>query len=284
MEFLQLEEIQAKSGEIFAALDALLSTRAVVARRVARQWQFLQDSLQRLVSPGFISGFDEMAPVKVAQYKFELEDRLRRFYFHPGKPLDYVFSVVHRSKLPNYAGIDETSYPDLVGYCLLIRDVASDRNVTNSQNGEDLKLYLERVIGEANDSEFRAYAALPEIRTDEIERWFCTGSPALNEILNLLNRHRQKRWIISNPFNPSTKRLLNTKVKKVSQDEAIVNTTEYWYLRWWDDRDGSYAFSYRETNRQMYVVKKEGSQWKVFQNLRSLPRTSTPNRWHRRQK
>lgn len=283
MEYLQLEEIQKKSGEILAALDALLSTRALVARRGARQWQFLRDSLQRLISPGFASEFISMTPVCVAQYKFELEDKLRRFYLHPGKPVDYVFSIVHRSKLTDYAGIDDT-YPDLAGYCLLIRDVASDRNVTDTQNGEDRKLYLERVISEANDAEFMAYAALPEIRVEELERWFCTESPALNEILNLLNCHRQKRWIISNPFNPSTKRLLNTKVKTVSQDEAMVNTTEYWYLRWWDERDGSYAFSYRETNRQMYVVRKENGQWKVFQNLRSMPRTSTPNRWHRRQK
>src|SRR6266571_6053792 len=34
-------------------------------------------------------------------------------------------------------------------------------------------------------------------------------------------------------MNPSTKRLLSIKVKRARGGEAIVGTTEYWYLRWW---------------------------------------------------
>jgi hypothetical protein len=122
------------------------------------------------------------------------------------------------------------------------------------------------------------------VKTEELARWFYPESPAIKEIINLLNRHQKKQWTISNTYHPSTKRLLNIRVKKVGQDEATVNTMEYWYLRWWDEREGSYSYSYRETNRQMYVLKRDGSEWKVFQNLRSLPRTSIPNRWNRRQK
>jgi len=58
---------------------------------------------------------------------------------------------------------------------------------------------------------------------------------------------------------------------RIGQDEAEVTTTEYWYLRWWDERDGSYVYSYRETNRQMYVLKNKGGQWKVFQTSAGNP-------------
>lgn len=283
MEYLPLNVIRERSEAVNSALDSLLTTRALTFRREARQWRFLSDSLQRLLSPGFVSDFDCLSPVTAAQYKFEIEDRLRRFYLHPGNSVDYVFSIVHRSKLLEYHDADFETYPYLAGYCLLVRDLSVDRK-SGEIDGENLRLYLERVVVEANDAEFRAYAALPEVSSEGLGRWFCAGSPAMNEIINLLTRHREKKWIISNPFNPSTKRVLDIKVKKVGQHEARVNTMEYWYLRWWDERDGSYAFSYRETNRQMYVLRNENGEWRVFQNLRTLPRTSTPNRWNRRQK
>jgi FMN phosphatase YigB (HAD superfamily) len=128
--------------------------------------------------------------------------------------------------------MDEVNYPDLAGYCLLVRDLTLDRNWRAAGERANLYLYLERIITEANEAEYRAYAALPEVKTSELGRWFYPESPAMKEIINLLSRHQKKRWVISNPLNPSTKRILSIKVKKVSQDEASVNTIESWYLRW----------------------------------------------------
>jgi len=283
MEFLQLDEIREKAGEIRSALDSLLATKALASKPEARQWRFLRESLRRLLLPELPSAFDSIAKTQATQYKFELEDKLRRFYNRPGHGVDYVFALAHKSTLHTYIDGWE-SYPVLAEYALLVRDLAADRNNTAGNEYAEIRQYLERVIVEANDAEFRAYAALPEIRTDELERWFCVGSPAFNEVVNILHRHSKKKWIISNPFNPSTKRILDIKVKEVEQDEAIVDTMEYWYLRWWDNLDGSYTYAYRETNRQRYVLKHEGDEWKVFQELRGLPRTSAPNRWKRRQK
>jgi len=59
-----------------------------------------------------------------------------------------------------------------------------------------------------------------------LNHWCSPGSPALKEIINLLTRHQNKGWIISNPMNPSTKRLLSIKVKKIDNNEAVVNTVE----------------------------------------------------------
>lgn len=277
MEYLQLEEIGNNSERIRAALNDLMGTKAFIFKRGARQWQFLRDSLERLLSTGSISEFDSVSTVQAAQYKFEIEDRMRRFYLRPGHMVDFVFTLVHKSSLHEFID-DFENYPLLAGYALLIRDWSADRRSVVITEIGDLKQYFEKVIAEANDAEFRAYAALPEIQTEELNQWFCSGSPAFNSIYNILSRHSKKQWVISNPYNPSTKRLLKVKVKKVDANEAMVDTIEYWYLRWWDALDGSYTYPYRETNRQMYVLKKEDGQWKVFDNLRRQPRSSAPNR------
>jgi hypothetical protein len=94
----------------------------------------------------------------------------------------------------------------------------------------------------------------------------------------LLNRHRERNWVLSNPLNPSTKRLLSIQVRELEGNRAIVKTTEYWYLRWWDSSEGSYSYPYRETNKQTYVLRRTSSGWCVFENVRPSPRTSAPHR------
>jgi len=71
------------------------------------------------------------------------------------------------------------------------------------------------------------------------------------------------------------------RVKKIDEREAVVTTTEYWYLKWWDLKEGSYTYPYRETNRQVYILRKEVDARKVYENLRPLPRSSVPHRWKR---
>ncbi len=283
MEFLSLNEIGLLTKEIRQAVESLLSTKALVGKPQARQWKFFSASVGRLLDPHTPSEFKNLPRAQAAQFKFEVEDKLRRFYLRPGRPVDFVFSMVHRSKLASYRVEDVEYCPQLAGYCLLVRHVSENPCELVPDAGANVKAYLERVVAESIDAEFRAYLALPQIETDELHQWFCLDSPAIKEILNLLSRHQKKRWIISNPMNPSTKRLLNVKVKRIEGSEAFVNTMEYWYLRWWDDRDGSYTYPYRETNRQVYILRKELDGWKVFENLRPSPRTSTPHRRKKRQ-
>jgi hypothetical protein len=84
--------------------------------------------------------------------------------------------------------------------------------------------FIERVVSGCVDAEFAAYAALPEINTDEINRWFWIDGPAYREILNLLVRHKERGWVLSNNLNPSTKRLIDIRVKTVEAEEAVVHT------------------------------------------------------------
>ncbi len=80
-------------------------------------------------------------------------------------------------------------------------------------------------------------------------------------------------------MNPSTKRLMEVKVKRIALNEAEVTTREYWYLRWLKASNDSYEYTYRETNLQRYILNREDGAWKVYQNLRPAPRTTAPQRW-----
>ncbi len=282
MEYLSLAEIRSKSAAISTALEMLIKTKTVANKPNAKQWRFLRDCVRCLLTSDTDSEFRGLLPVQAAQLKFEAEDRLKRYYLRPGKAVDIVFSIVHKTALAAPGMPDREGYPSLAGYSVLVRDVSSDRRSVQ-EAPVDLKIYLERVITECIDAEFRAYSSLPQINQEELRRWFSADSPALKEIINLLTRHQKRGWVISNPMNPSTKRLLNIKVKKIFGGEAVANTMEYWYLRWFDVNSGSYTYIYRETNRQTYVVKKEADGWKIFQNLRPSPRSSIPHRWKKRQ-
>ncbi len=278
MEYLSLNEIRSQAEVCRAHAESLLTTKSLVGKPKSRQWRFFRDAIARLLSESYTSDLDGLPAAQAAQLKFEIEDKLKQFYLRDGNALRFVFVLVHHSDLGMY-GIEEDSYPRLCGYCVVVRDLLNEQIGQNATDGRDLPLYLERIVGECVDAEFAAYAALPEIRTDQLKRWFAVNSPAYREVLHILTHHRQRGWVISNALNPSTKRLLTTKVKQIQNGEATVNTMEYWYLKWWDTRKKRYVYPYRETNRQMYILQKTLDGWRVVQNLRPAPRSSVPGRW-----
>lgn len=281
MEYLKINDLQSRFSEIKSEMDRLLANKVIVSKPSAKQWRFLVALLHRIEAPEKSSEFDQISSTNAAQLKFEVEDKLRRFYLRPGNPVCFVFSIIHKSKAHYYGFYLDSSYPDIAGYCLMARALSDDYSKTKKKREAELKLYFERLIMECIDSEFRAYSMLPEVKTDELEKWFWRDSPAFNDIVNILKRHSEKGWVISNLFNPSSKRLLDISINKINSQEAIVKTTEYWYLRWWNSKDFSYAYPYRETNRQTYILKNINGQWKVYDNLRPPPRASAP---HRRKK
>ncbi len=209
-----------------------------------------------------------------------MEDKLRRFYLRKGGDVDYIFTMVHKSDLVGSDMDAPDTYPDLWGYCLLVRDILAE--TANEAPETNLPQFLERVLAEAIDAEFRAYMALPEIKVAEFEKWFVVDSPAMKEIVNILLRHAKRGWIISNPLNPSTKRLLSVKIKTIKNGEARVNTVEYWYLKWFDKQLDAFVYPYRETNRQTYILKQDKGEWRIYENHRPLPRTSRMLRRNRR--
>jgi hypothetical protein len=280
--FLSAEEIREKRDEIQTAFAELMKTKMLAGKPGAAQWKFFRSCFNTLLMADRTAekDFCELSSVRAAQLKFEVEDRLRRFYLHPGKPLRYIFAIVHASQLHNYVLVNGEPYPSFAGYCVLVREysVADASGVGAAGGTTELKPYLERVVAECIDAEFRAYAALPEIALADLEKWFYPDSPAMREIMTLLKRHKERGWIINNPLNPSNKCLLRIKVHRVDAKECLVHTTEYWYLRWWDMGKNACTYPYRETNTQVYILKKSEGAWKVYQNLRPSPRSSAPHR------
>ncbi|MCX6565069.1 MAG: hypothetical protein NTW38_01365 [Candidatus Aminicenantes bacterium] len=279
MEYLSLKEIHKFNDDLQTFFAELLTTNTLVNRPNAAQWRFFRSCFARLQgSSPTDPEFDSISKARAAQLKFEIENKLRWFYLCPGKPMKYAPVLIHRSKLDLYGVAQDENYPNLAGYCLLIRDIAGDSELFSAANAVNLKSYLERVVAESIDAEFRAYAALPNIIQEELVKWFYPQSPAMKEIMILLQRHKARGRVINNPLNPSTKRLLRIKIHRIGREECVVHTTEYWYLRWWDIHQQAWDYPYRETNNQTYILKKHDGAWKVFQNLRPSPRTSAPLR------
>jgi hypothetical protein len=280
VEFLDPNEIGEQSNELREYFYELMATKLLVGKPKATQWRFFRACFEQLLGSTIEADFVSIPKTRAAQLKFEVENKLRWYFLQPGRLLKYAPILVHQSKLGPYGLSSGGSYPALAGYCLLIRRINGGASSAHSEEPAMLKHYLERIVTECIDAEFRAYAALPEVNTDDLKTWFCPDSPAIKEITTLLGRHRQRGWVINNPLNPSTKRLLRIKVHRVGRDECQVHTTEYWYLRWWDNNQRTWTYPYRETNSQIYILRMNEGSWKVYENLRPSPRTSAPFRKH----
>jgi hypothetical protein len=92
---------------------------------------------------------------------------------------------------------------------------------------------------------------------------------------------KRRGWVLSNPCNPSTKRLLAIEVKEIRGTQAVARTTEYWYLCWWSTVEQKYRYPYRETNRHTYILVNTSDGWQVDENIQPAPRSSTPHRQHK---
>jgi hypothetical protein len=177
-----------------------------------------------------------------------------------------VLSLVHRRDALRHRLVTDPCYPETAGYYLLVRD---RRDETGAQYSKPLACM---------DAEFNAYQALPAIDEAPLRLWFRPESSAYLDLTHTLVQLRQRGWVISNPYNPSTKRLLAGEVKKLSGNEAVVRTTEYWYLRWWSVTEQKYRYPYRETNQHPYILVNTSDGWRVDENIQPAPRSSTPHR------
>ena len=70
-------------------------------------------------------------------------------------------------------------------------------------------------------------------------------------------------------------------VKEIRGKQAVVGTTEYWYLRWWSTVEQRYRYPYRETNRHICLLVNTPDGWLVEENIQPAPRSSTPHRQHK---
>lgn len=275
-EFLSHEAVLQRVDAIRTARDRLLGQKSLVVKRSARQWRFFSDCVDRLLVPESSSEFDQSDPRQIVSLKFEVDTKLRRYYERPGQPVEFVFVLVHKRNLPGYL-TGGMSYPDVGGYAVLVRPLSLDEPFRADERAAVQAEILE-VVRQGAEAEFGAYRALPQIYLENIDRVFYKDGPARKEILTILYRHAAKEWVISNEDNPSTKSLHSIDLKRYSEKDAIVKTSEYWYLRWYSICSNKYVKVYRETNLQTYLLLKEDGKWKIYQNERPFPRSGAPGR------
>lgn len=114
MEFLTLEEIAQKASEIQICFNRLMGSKSLVGRRSAKQWQFLRACFKKTL--GLTEINLEYTSSQFAQYKFEVETKLREFYLRGGEPVNFVFSLVHnRAVQRNEYPLEERYPPILTG-------------------------------------------------------------------------------------------------------------------------------------------------------------------------
>lgn len=275
--FLSHAEVRAREPLIRSELAVLLASASLVGRPGAAQWRFFQAAVLALFGEPPPLDLRSLTPRRAAQLKFEVEDRLRRYYLNPGRPVGLVFGLVHAATLARQELSHDLIAPAVSGYVARIRDIGED--LLSPCGPRELRSLLEAVVSDAIDAEFAAYRALPEIDEDTLALHFVRDGPAWLGVMHVLSRHQQRGWTLTNPLNPSTKRLLSVDIRDIEQGSASARTSEYFYLRWWDTTRGKYAYAYRELNKQQYVLETgDDGRWRVLDNLRPSPRWTPPNR------
>lgn len=264
MEFLSAEQVRARATEVREALEGLLEVTAVVGHPQARQWQFLRACLDRVLGQdGDGAAWDRLTPGQAAQFKFEVQDKLKTHYERQAGQPGLALTLIHARHLSAYRLAGAERYPRLAGYCLLVREPL--RDATLKPQGDGWRDYLVRVVTEVAESEYRAYEGLPEIDERSLERWSWTEGPYRQDVLKRLRQRRGAGWVLTNANNPSTHRTERVHLRRLDDSEALVSTREYWQLRWWNARTHEYIYSYEEHLRHEYVLQRRDHAWRVWE-------------------
>lgn len=281
MHYLTPQEVTDNKTPIRDTFEDLMDAPNLVVRPEALQWQFLRACYRRLIEDAVTPKFEEVSRQKIAQYKFEAQTKLQRYYRQTTEAADYVFELMHERDMGAH-GLPPNEYPTVRGYGLLVRRVPEPEGLFDER---DLRAYLERVVTEAVAAEFRAYRTLPEIDANPLEEWYVPEGPAYRRIVTELKSKAAKRWVISAPpHNPSTYRVLSLDVTRLEEGQARVETTEYRYLRWWDELRERYVLPEQERSDHTYIIEDTEEGWLVADNIYPPPKTAGLHRKRKRRK
>jgi len=275
MEYMTLKELRANADEIRTSFEKLLSKPSLAPKKHAAQWRFLRICVEQTL--GGPSKPHNWKPLQLAQYKFEVEDKLRRLYLSGGAPMAFAFRIFSRRAALRDKLINDDQYPEISGYYLLVRDLRQSDSL-GPVAIVSLRDHLEKVVTACIDAEFDAYQSLPVIDEARLLRWFDKDGPAFKDLIHTLKALAMRQWTINNSGNPSTKRVIQVRVKDIGEGKAVVKTTEYVYLRWWSNVDQKYTYPYRETSNNTYFLKQIADIWLVEEHILPQPYSSTPHR------
>lgn len=128
---------------------------------------------------------------------------------------------------------------------------------------DDPHRHLKELVLQADQVEFSAYKALPEIHLEDLREILDPTGTAYKRIYAVLKGSKEKSWIITNENNPSGFTVYNCWTERVAEQYAILKSHEYWYLKWFDTHKNKYVYIYNEENVQTWALKKINDKWIV---------------------
>lgn len=120
------------------------------------------------------------------------------------------------------------------------------------------------LIRNANDTELQIYRKLPKIDTLKLDDYFIKRGMAKGLITSTVKR--MFKYNLSLVIAPSSYRILNIECKSKTDTSVMVETREYWYLRWANRFTNIDTLLYDVENVQLYQLLREDNKWKIDMN------------------
>jgi hypothetical protein len=268
--YLGHDEVLRHRLELAREFEGLVSNPWFSTRKNSRQWQFLKHCFAVLM--GEAVGDFECSKSQATQYKFEISERLNEFYLAFGQPVNHIFALIsEKSSIETDGGLRE--YPTSNGYALRVSE-----NTLDMETSRLRKHLLERTIADAIERELAVYRTLPEISLRLLDGVYDPDGEAYKKIALIAAGCQERGWSMRNNLNPSTARLMNIKISRMTDTVAEVRTREYWLLQWFSVEQGKNVYRYKEENWQTYFLSWNNDHWLVVDNPYPPPKLSTPRR------
>jgi hypothetical protein len=131
-----------------------------------------------------------------------------------------------------------------------------------------IKKQIISTIISANQCQFNAFKNLNLNDTIKIDKFYHKLGSARKSIVTLLRESSKNARRIDFPTdNPSFYTIHDARVIELTQINAIIKTTEHWFLKWYDVELKKYTVSYDLKNEQIYELEKIKNEWKIKNNF-----------------
>jgi hypothetical protein len=266
--YLSYSEILKRQRTLRSEFESLLAIPSIVLKRNAKQWRFFRSAFESLF--GDNQNHFQCGAKEATQYRHAVERKLGAYYGGGGSEVRrYRFWLMAR-RTALAEGYIDNSYPACDGYVVVVGEWSPERRTAALRRRD----YFERLVMEVMEAEWAVYLRCPDLDLSPLEGKVLEGSPMYVGIYRVAERNQQRRWMITNPGNPSNKRLLEVSVGKLHPDQVRVRTREYWLLDWWSVLTSDYTYPYHENNPQTYTFVQMDGLWLATTNDRPPPRFS----------
>ncbi len=154
---------------------------------------------------------------------------------------------------------------------ILLIGIVLANNPSNSAEKSQSINELFDVIKNANKAELKAYQTLKDEDITALYTHFEGQSSAIKKVQQVVIGSKAKKRTLTNDHNPSAYDILNLSLVELKENEAIIKSHEYWYLKWFDTQTNDYIdYVYKATNTQYYHLVKHKGQWKIRTNAYPL--------------